>query len=185
MKALKWVWAFMVIATTALNGVQALSIWHVSRQLNGATALRTLEIGETMPSLVAPSIDGELVTVIPLHPPRPLVLYWMSPDCQWCKRNEFSFRTLASALAPAFDVVAIASVSTGISEFIRETRPPYLLLGPPSPAIAEACQLTMTPMTIVLMSDRQVARVWRGAYKGRIRTEVEQYFGVALPDLQF
>jgi hypothetical protein len=53
----------------------------------------------------------------------------------------------------------------------------------PTPETVRALGLGSTPQTILISPEGEVLKSWAGAYVGRVRPEVEVFFGVNLPGL--
>jgi peroxiredoxin len=174
--------AALVLATMG-HVVQAYRIHVLGRQIHELTRAHTLQVGETVPPLTSLTLDGELVTIVGDRPPKPVIVYWMSPDCSWCVRNEANFRAVVAAARAEYDVVAVSARSDGLAAFVRGSAPPYTVVEPPMPEAIASYKFAATPMTMVIGRDRRVTQVWNGVYDGENRAEVEAFFRTSLPGL--
>jgi len=91
--------------------------------------------------------------------------------------------TLARHLQPSYRVVALALNDHGLPEALKNTPLPFETYSNPSTEAVAAYDLSATPTTLVFSPDGQILRSWRGAYAGQVRTEIQTYFGLALPDI--
>lgn len=172
----------LILVSASLNGVQATRLYWLSLQQESIWARHELKVGDVVPPLTSLDKDGSPVTVVAERPIKPVLLYWMSPFCGWCSKNEANFRAIVSA-ASEYDVVAVSAHSDGLAEFVANTLPPYTVVGPPELPGQEAYRFRGTPMTIVISPERRVRHIWTGAYQGTNLEEIEALFQVKLPGL--
>jgi hypothetical protein len=175
----------LLLVSAGANAVQGFRIQAVARERERLIDKNILHEGELLPALASLGPAGERERVVPEHGTRPVVIYWMRPDCPWCAKNEANFRALVSAASDSYDIVAVSSRFDGLSTFVENTRPPYKVVGPPAPDDIARYKFGATPMTIVLSADRVVQRIWRGAYEDSKRQQVEEFFKVTLPGLLY
>lgn len=164
---------------------------HLAQQRRLA-ALRltqsTLPVSDTLPisTRVSPfagtTVDGKTVAVVDEAPERDVILYWMSPSCVWCQRNEQAVAALAELTRARYAFIAVSSTTAGLQEYVQSSGlTNYVVVGPPSQQIRAEYMLAGTPTTIVLRRDRRVAKVWVGAYTPEVQTDIENFFGIVLP----
>jgi peroxiredoxin len=145
----------------------------------------SLHEGDAVPAFMSLSPSGLREDVVSARPNKPALLYWMSPDCPWCAKNEANFRALVTAVGDRYDVVAVSAKFDGLATFASDSQTSYRLVGPPVPEVLAAYKFAETPMTIVVSRDRRVERVWHGVYEGENRKQVESYFSTSLPGLLY
>jgi hypothetical protein len=114
---------------------------------------------------------------------KPMLLYVFSSHCGWCVRNSESVAALASAVQARYRLVALSLDANGRQEALGRNSVPFENYARPSPEAVALYDLRATPTTLVVAADGRILRAWRGAYAGRVRTEIQRYFGVALPDV--
>jgi peroxiredoxin len=173
----------LILISAALNGVQAARLYLLSSEARALWAEHQLQVGEAVPELVLLDHAQKAFTAVADRPAKPVLLYWMSPTCTWCMRNEANFRALAASIANQYHVVAVSATAEGLEAFVKNTLPPYTIGGPPDAPSLEAYKFAGTPMTVVISSNRRVQHIWRGAYQGVGGDEIEHLFHVKLPGL--
>jgi len=181
-KARKLVMLALVLSAAA-NVAQALRLSSLERAAEEIVTRHQLAPGTVVPPFTTFSLHGPRIDVVREESDRPLLLYWMSPDCSWCARNDASFRVLAKAVRESHDVFVLTATLEGMPSQSSADAALFRVGGPPPPDAVQAYRLGSTPTTILLSPNRRVLRVWQGAYQGRNRTEIEEHFGVALPDI--
>jgi len=107
------------------------------------------------------------------------LLYVLSPNCGWCKRNERNINTLATSLSGRFRVLGL-SIGERPLEFVAYQFPVVTLN---HEADISRLGLEGTPQTAVLDKNGQVKRVWVGAYLSPIKEQLEAELHVQLPGL--
>lgn len=177
------------IGTAALTIMLALSLGlNVYLAHNGALRSRPQPIAQLKPgAALPPSINVQDVTGKPVRvnfadDTRPTVLYVLSPQCGWCKRNESNMKALYAADSDKYRFVGVSLVSENLTQYVNDKREPFPVYLLPQDAIQQL-HVTGTPETIVVGPDAKVIHAWRGVYVQQNQAEVETYFGVKLPGL--
>ena len=173
----------LILVSAALNGVQAVRLYLLSSETQALWAKHQLQVGEIVPELVSLDPAQKPLTAVADQPAKPVLLYWMSPTCPWCLRNEANFRALAASVSGQYHVVALSATAQGLAAFVNNTLPPYVVAGPPDVPTLEAYKFAGTPMTVVISPERRVQHIWRGAFQGANQDEIERLFHVSLPGL--
>jgi len=114
---------------------------------------------------------------------RPTVLYVLSPNCGWCKRNEANIRALFSATSARYRFIGLSVDEKGLSEYLAQQHIPFPVYLVTSEKQKDKLGLYDTPQTAVITRDGKVQQSWPGAYVGNNLKEIEEYFGVKLPGL--
>lgn len=165
-----------LIASAAFNVLQMREI----KKLRSSYATPSATILTGIP---VKTLDGNPARIEAQADGRPTLLYVFSPQCAWCARNYESVKTLASRVRPKYRVIALSLNDHGLRESLRTAPLPFEVYSNPSADAVATYDLAATPTTLVFSPDGQILRAWRGAYAGRVRTEVQRYFGLALPDI--
>jgi hypothetical protein len=80
-------------------------------------------------------------------------------------------------------VVGVSLTDNGLRAQLESQPYSFPVFSNPTSAAVTAYRLDATPQTIVLSNDGRVERVWQGAYAGRQRAAIQEYFGVTLPEV--
>jgi hypothetical protein len=168
-----------VVALLVLSGAVNLGL---ARQLNYVTARAAspLEPGTRVPSISGESPLGSVSITYPGA--RPVLLYYFSPDCGWCRRNWDNIGLLANSLQGRFRLVAL-STTPRVAEEVRSRLSGFEVVWNFSQDVRSAYRLGGTPMTVVVGTDGRVLKAWNGAFQGRLEREIEGFFNVDLPGL--
>lgn len=127
--------------------------------------------------------DGKQVSLA-FDDARPTVIYVLSPQCGWCKKNESNIKTLSEAADSRFRFVGLSLDGANLKEYIAAGRAPFPVYQVTSTEETEKLGLSATPTTIVVGAGAKVQKMWTGAYMEQNKPEIEKYFGVKLPGLQ-
>nr|WP_164981586.1 TlpA disulfide reductase family protein [Silvibacterium dinghuense] len=143
-----------------------------------------LEAGASLPSSIAmEDATGKPVTLEFADDKRPTVLYVLSPQCGWCKRNEENMKALYSAEGDRYRFVGVSIASQNLARYVSDKREPFPVYLLKSKDEMDQLHVLGTPETIVVGPDAKVMRAWQGVYIQQNQAEVEKYFGVKLPGL--
>lgn len=117
---------------------------------------------------------------------RQSLLYVVSPDCSWCKRNEGNMAVLIDRVRTTHRIVLVSTKREGLKEYVVRLRHDWNMseltcITDFTPETRKAFKLGGTPDLAVLGSDGSVLRSWHGAFVGSTKEEVGAFFGVALP----
>lgn len=93
----------------SLNAIQALGIRSLEVKIAKLSATHALSIGMFVPPIRGLTTQGRVVAVVDSAPKRPVLLYWMSPECSWCQKNHSSFSVLATSVSARYDVFAVSA----------------------------------------------------------------------------
>lgn len=177
------------IGTVALTAMLALSLgFNVYMAHNGGLRSHPKPVALLKPGAsLPPSINVEDATGKPVRvnfaeDARPTVLYVLSPQCGWCKRNETNMKALYAADSDKYRFIGVSLVSLNLAKYIADKREPFPVYLLPKETIQQLHVLG-TPETIVVGPDAKVIHAWEGVYVQQNQTEVEKYFGVKLPGL--
>jgi peroxiredoxin len=115
---------------------------------------------------------------------KPTLIYYIDPECRWCKANAASFNTLARKLASNSRVLVLSSRGDKMENFLAETHPPdnRVLIVKSEKAIHDL-GLTGTPQTFFINAAGRLEHHWTGAYDLQNRTDIERTFKLRLPEI--
>lgn len=140
-------------------------------------------VGALVPPLDMKRYGAERVVVSLGSDPRPTLLYVFAPSCQWCQRNAASAHHLLSHVQRSYRVIAL-SLSEDVGEFVKSLPTGVPVYVNPTTAVYEAYRFGSTPSTLVISSEGRILKSWVGAYGGAVKSQIESFFNVSLPDLE-
>ena len=144
----------------------------------GARISAVVPVGTRVPALAGVSARGTLVVSFPSS--LPVLLYYFSPTCGWCKRNWNNVMALADAAKGGYRLVALSTVPS-IDGELEALLPGFEVVWGIDEQVMRAYQLGGTPATILLSPEGRVVHFWTGAFQGRVASEIEARFRTALP----
>lgn len=112
----------------------------------------------------------------------PVLLYVFSPSCPWCRRNAANFNLLAQSQSSHIRVVSLSLSDDGLGDYVRAHNLSGVVLSRLDRVKSRPYLKTMTPTTILISPGGMIERVWRGAYVGGVREELEKKFGIQLSE---
>jgi hypothetical protein len=177
--ALRFARCHALVALLLLSGSVNLGL---ARQVNDLT---TRNESPLVPGTQVPPISGESVAglvTITYPASQPLVLYYFSPDCGWCRRNWDNVGLLANSLKGRFRLVALSTLPR-VDQDVRDRLSGFEIVWSFSQDVRSAYRLGGTPMTVVVGTDGRVLKAWNGAFQGRVERGIESFFNVDLPGL--
>ena len=172
---------WLLVGSLVFNLGLGWELWRVNARRAGVPF--QLQAGTVVEPIRALRIDGVSETIDYGASTVPTILYVFTPPCNWCERNVPSIRALGELAAPRFRFVGISLSSEGLAEYMRKNPLPFSVYSGLSEETRRKYGLGATPMTILIDREGRVRRVWRGAFSGKTRSEIETYFSVKLPQL--
>lgn len=140
-----------------------------------------IKVGSHLENITGLSPSGAPVTVRYADSQLPTVLLVLRPGCQWCDANMPNWRTLIQEKGQNYRFVAVSLTAVDFDKYLNTSK---LVVPGVSPSLRQNPTLnsvTATPQTVVVEHDGTVRKVWMGAYDGKIKEDVETFFGVKLP----
>jgi hypothetical protein len=128
------------------------------------------------------TLDRKPVTLSFLNHKKGTLVYILSPKCIWCDKNKNNIRTLANFIKPHYDILGVSIIEEGLQQHLDADPLPFPVYLDPSHALLDAFRMVGTPATYLVSADGLLERSWRGAYRGSAAQEIQQLFGVRLPD---
>ena len=172
----------LLLLSLAVNVAMALRVRSVMARLAQPT---TLNIGDPVPPIALVDLQGR-DTRLAYDIARDTVIYYFSPKCPWSQRNERNIASLVTNMSQKYRFVGYTTVPIARTEtkLAQSDLIPILTDGTDaSRSLRLEYKLVGTPQTIVISRDGRVIKNWQGAYTGDLKSEVERFFGVQLPDL--
>jgi len=181
-KARTAVAAYGTLAALALSlGVNVYLGLVIVRPKGGPSA-HSMSVGAAFPALTLHDLSGKEVRVVwPSSDNKPTVIYIFSPTCIWCQRNLENFKAMGDPARSEYRFLPISLTSSGLSRYVQKYGLVFPVFAEPVAAQGGAFAYSGTPETLVISPNGTVKRVWRGAFTGSVKSEVESYLGLRLP----
>jgi peroxiredoxin len=141
-----------------------------------------LVVGMRAPKLFAEQVGGSSVAV-DWKGARPTLLYVFSPSCVWCQRNFENFETVARARKADYRIVGLSTTREGLTKYVEDHGIQYVVYTNPDAGRSGDLIQSGTPTTFIISPEGTIKDVWRGAYTGRMKAEVEAALAVKLPGI--
>ncbi len=173
----------LLFLSATVNVAQAYRIYRLTSVAAMLKQEERLQVGAEVGPIVLLDAEGRR-TEVPVVDARPLIIYWMSPQCAWCSRNEANIRALVHAVRGRYRIVVLTVKARSVRGFDAVQRLGVPVAGEPDAATLRQYRFGGTPQTIVVSTSGTISRVWTGAYLARLESEIEQYFAVNLPGVE-
>jgi hypothetical protein len=164
--------------SVGVNLVQAQRV----RDLTGRQPVPDAIVGTRLPTIDVTTPEAARITLPFSGDGMSSVIYFYSESCGWCQRNLPSAVALREAVRGRFRFVALTAESASRG---GRALPHHALEADVTGAISAATQRALrlggTPHTIVVSPDGTVLRSWKGAYRGLVERDVQDYFRISLP----
>lgn len=181
----------ILMASVALNVALAHRIrgfMHAQEAQITKISDQQLKIGAVVPPFTvkrADRSDEPAVTIRYDESNRPTVLYVFTPQCGWCKKNLESLKALIAKKDREYRFIGVSLTSEGVTQYALEQKLGIPIYHGITKEAEQIYKIIGTPQTIVVSPNGIVLREWSGAYMGLQKAEVEQFFSVRLPVIQF
>jgi len=179
-----WAMMFIVALSLASNLYLAYTISNLAANPTPKFSARVpLSIGVSAPDISAKNLAGTDEKISFKEIDKPSIIYVFSPSCIWCNRNQENLETIIASKRATHRIIGVSLASEGVKEYVAKHNfdfPVYVNL---TPDTVRAYNLGGTPQTIVISSSGKVEQNWEGAFVGEVKSEVEKYFGIALPGI--
>jgi peroxiredoxin len=173
-----------LVVSVTMNVVLAHRVRTMTQAQSVRIVERLLSIGTTVPAITAKSLAGQEETISYGQVHQATVLYVFTPPCAWCARNMDNLKTLSSKEAGEYHFVGVSLSEGGLAEYVAKNDLKFPVYSGLSPETLKTYKLGSTPQTIVISPEGKVMKDWVGAYAGREKKEIEEYFHVSLPGLR-
>lgn len=177
--------AALLMASLALNAVQRAAVRALEGELAASGAAQMLSEDAVVPAVAAKDLSGGPANVS-YGDADYTVLYVFRPSCIWCARNRALINRVSDHAGQRFRFIGITTVPhKEAAAYLSTHELTFPAYADVSETWAKAYKLGVTPQTIVVGRGGRVLKVWSGAFTGNTKTEVESYFSVKLPDLDW
>ena len=181
----------MLVVSVALNVGLAYKVRGFTSaqeaQLAKVEAQR-LKSGTAVPSLTVRRVDQADVqqpeTIGYTGADRPTVLHVLSPTCGWCARNEGSIKQLIAQRGNEYRFIGVSLVEQGATEYAAAHSLGVPIYSGLSEETKKAYKMGGTPQTIVVSAQGIVLANWNGAYLGKQKGAIEEFFKIELPEIK-
>jgi peroxiredoxin len=169
---------FVLTLLTISLGLNVDLAWKIKKI---TSPLPPNKVGVKVSHFAATDINGH-PTDVSFNMGKPTLIYFIDPECKWCKANTSSFSTLAQALDGKMRVIILSSRREKLNEFLNNNRPAADVLVVNSSRLKDDLGLIATPQTFVVDTNGRVEHHWAGAYSGETRTQIEKALNLQLPE---
>jgi hypothetical protein len=169
----------LLVASLCANVLLVQKLRTSEQRLLVSTRLTT---GEVVPAITARLEDGSL-KVLNWSGTTDTVFYYFDPGCSWCRRNGPAFAGLLAGLRPGIRVYSYTSSLSGLEAFRRGTHHAAVVITDDKIDVKRTLRLWGTPQTLVIDGTGRVVKNWEGAYSGTVRSEIQDYFHVTVPEI--
>jgi hypothetical protein len=163
------VWLGAVVRS---NRLQAHSLTPSTRLVEAATG------GQPRFSSLR-DLDGHPFALSPSHN---RLIYFFSPTCKWCEKNQASIQNLASQIAPKYDIIGIVQSPDQMTQYIARHPHPFKIVVDDDPYDMKAMDFQGTPQTVLIV-DGRVTHNWPGAFQGKVKESIQNTLRVSIPDM--
>lgn len=180
-----YVGLFIMLATSVgVNVLLARRIRQFQPPKVGSLPHEEIKIGTAVPAITGKRLDGQSETIA-YTGERFTVLYVFRPNCIWCARNANNFKTLLAAKGLEDRFIGLSLSDEGLAEYVKTNNLTIPILTSLSAETKKAYLLGGTPQTLVVSPQGRILKNWPGAWKDKSQSEVETFFHVKLPGLQW
>lgn len=181
----KTVILFVLLVSALLLLNASLIIQNRSLRASVGTRSTVLHPGNIVPSLSGTDLDGKDFTLSYNNDPRKVVLLVFSPRCGFCTRNMPNWKALLQSLdRQSYRIVAVSIISDGVKEYVSQQKLTDVpIIAEVDPKSRVSYEMNETPETILIDSDGKVEKLWIGLFGPDERSEIEQSFGLKLPQI--
>lgn len=178
-----WVLVALLASSVALN------LWQfANRRVSAPEGARPVEIpiGTVLGAMKVREVPSGKSILLEHSEGTGTLVYVFAPGCKWCERNWQNFRAVEDAArARGLRVLGVCLESDidTVRQYAEARGLKFEIVADPSDETIAKYGLGSTPSTLVLAPGGSVLATWKGAYSGRIQTEIEQWAGVRLPGL--
>lgn len=174
---------FALVLLSLSLGLNVTLAWRVKELTPRVTMSAPTKVGVQVGAFEASDLEGHIKT-FSFNTGKPTLIYYIDPECHWCKANSLSFRTLANAIRNKVRVVMLSQRTQNMQQFMADTHPADSVFIIKSSKLIHDLGLTATPQTFLIDTAGRVQNHWYGAYTGHSRTELEKTFDLHLPDVK-
>lgn len=160
----------------------ARKINRLERAAHTTESLQNLTVGTSVPPLEVKELNGDKAIVNYSDGDKTTVIYVFTPQCMWCTRNLENIKALSANLSENYRVIGVSLTGEDLIPYIEKNQFGFPIYFEPSTGTKTNYKLGVTPKTIVVSSENQVVKTWNGAYTGDLKSEIEDFFKINLPN---
>ncbi|HEX6324377.1 MAG TPA: hypothetical protein VFZ36_11675 [Vicinamibacterales bacterium] len=147
-----------------------------------------LPVGAQLRGITGRNDRADLVRVPLAGTNRPTMLYFVTPTCIWCARNERNFAEIVKQRSDEYHIVFVSLNESGFSAYVHRNQPLWsdarvTTLTGLSTETKTDLLLGATPQTMIVGRDGKLLHNWVGAYTRNTLIAVENLFLVQMPGL--
>jgi thioredoxin-related protein len=180
--------AFLLVCSVAINILLALEVRSVRAYLVKLEADieydKGLLIGEKSPNLTAFDENNIQNEIIGDKINLPTILYIFTPDCPFCIKNLANIKTIFANPKDKYRFIAVSLRADNLSNYSTENNIPFQIYHSPPKDVFRSFKMGKTPQTYVFSKDGYVIANWSGFYSGDEKFQVEEFFGIKLPEIK-
>lgn len=177
-----------VTAALVVSALLNVALAHKVRNLTYARSPKTadfqIKTGTIVPEITAKRLDGQPAVISYESTKQSTVLYIFRPPCHWCSRNLDNLRTLVDKESDNYRFIGLSLSEEGLPQYVAKNNLKLPVYSGLSIETLKTYKLGSTPQTVVISPEGKVLQDWVGAYVGKQKSEVEEFFHVTLPGLR-
>jgi len=154
--------------------------WH----LKAALSSPRVSVGDSPSAIDVRDLENATLSLNFDRQSQPMLVYFMSPSCQWCQRNRDHVAALADQVKDRYRIVGIVIGTDDLTpaaskEYVVKQALPFPVYIASGDDVARTFKLRSVPTTLVI-AEGKVTRLWEGGYDGGSRQEIEHFFSARL-----
>jgi len=181
--AMYYLLILLLICSVIMNVLQTRKIKELRYTDAALRADNDLQPNSSVPPIRAADLNGKTISMSYGDAEFPLIVYVLSPGCSWCTRNKNNVAALANGVLGKYRLLCLSLSSDGLKEYVEKNGITFPICSNLSYDTISSYKLGGTPETIVVSPQGKVMKLWRGAYDGKVKEEIESYFKISLPGL--
>lgn len=177
----KSIFVGLLTISVALNLLLSLEVYRKRELVHLLKENRKLTLGEVVSPLIGTDTKGDQVTIDLGSRAIPTVLYYSSSTCYWCSVNSANLEALAQQAEGRYNLMFLSAEKSLEADISALSGTKTSILFDPAIESKLALDLTSTPTTLLVSAKGEVRKIWRGAYGGERRVDIEETLGIKLP----
>jgi hypothetical protein len=179
LKASSWIWPALCVGLSIVLFYVVYENVQLKQEIAGRTVRQSTVQDGAVTGDPAYSIKGytgtdHLITLVEDTLSQPLVLGWFSDACDGCYFAREGWEQLAAAFPEQFWAIRKDAGPEPDSLFYGYSVL-FPILAPTDETIAEQYRVLGTPQTMVILPDRTIGQVWKGALTPDIVNDILEY----------
>jgi hypothetical protein len=112
----------------------------------------------------------------------PTILYVFTPACSWCARNKDNVQAMYAGTHGRFRMIGLSLTDAGLNDYIAQHAINFEAYVIPD-SVRSQLKLGGTPQTLLVGQNGTLQKNWRGAYQGRLKSDIESALDIRMPGL--